>query len=400
MRISLLGSGVILPVLASTLWLGCSGGGSAGINTPPVSATLSGSVRDAASQSPIANATVTVGTASATSAANGRFELQNVPIGPAVTVQTSAGRFDSRTETITVNAGANTHDVFLTVQTMYEGRNFLAYLPPGVPAYRAAIVFLAGTTGDSRQIVRGDTNFVCSIWCDRARSAEFRRKSLLLAEGRVVLIGSPASDAAVTYYDELRAAMAGFGTASAHPELTHLPLLLVGGSLGGCTAYQVTRVHSADVIGFVSMKGGCHSPFDAALAVTVPASFFIGGNDEASRRTNITRVFDENRAAGALWSVAIEPNTAHDAIVDIDMLIRWMDAVLTRRLPESAVPGGPVTLRPITEASGWLGDRSSFAVAQYGSYSGDKLRASWLPSEQTARDWQALVSVPDAGGRQ
>jgi hypothetical protein len=42
--------------------------------------------------------------------------------------------------------------------------------------------------------------------------------------------------------------------------------------------------------------------------------------------------------------------------------------------------------------SGWLGDRTSFAISRYACYTQDKTQASWLPSELTASDWQALVS--------
>lgn len=45
------------------------------------------------------------------------------------------------------------------------------------------------------------------------------------------------------------------------------------------------------------------------------------------------------------------------------------------------------------ESSGWLGDRDSFSVAGYPCFTGDKSRASWLPSEQTAREWQAMMGT-------
>jgi hypothetical protein len=69
-----------------------------------------------------------------------------------------------------------------------------------------------------------------------------------------------------------------------------------------------------------------------------------------------------------------------------------MDEVISRRLPATPPPGTPVQLRPITAASGWLGNRTSRAIAEHACYADDKLTASWLPSEQTARNWQAMVS--------
>jgi hypothetical protein len=54
-------------------------------------------------------------------------------------------------------------------------------------------------------------------------------------------------------------------------------------------------------------------------------------------------------------------------------------------------PGAPVALRQVGETSGWLGDRTSLSIAAYPCFPGNKLAASWLPSEQTARDWQSMM---------
>jgi hypothetical protein len=89
----------------------------AGINahdvvlTPTPTATVSGVVT-AAAGAVIDGASVQIGTVSATTGADGRFELQNVPVGGA-TISTSAPGFVPRTESVSLVAGANTHDVVL-----------------------------------------------------------------------------------------------------------------------------------------------------------------------------------------------------------------------------------------------------------------------------------------------
>ncbi|HYR07668.1 MAG TPA: carboxypeptidase-like regulatory domain-containing protein, partial [Longimicrobium sp.] len=108
--------------------------------TPP--ATISGVVR-AATGAVIAGASVSIGSATSTTGADGRFELQNVPAG-AATITTSAPRFDQRVESISLNEGANVHDVVLQHQTLFTYQNLVAYLPTGIPEYKAAIVFLPG----------------------------------------------------------------------------------------------------------------------------------------------------------------------------------------------------------------------------------------------------------------
>lgn len=379
--------------------IGCGGSNAGGPQAPAQTATLSGTVRQADSQSPIAGATVTVGTASTTTAANGRFELQNVAVGT-VNVIVNANRFDPEAKTITLTTGVNTVDIFLAPQTfyLYDQGEVVAFLPPGVSTFRGVIYFLHGFGADSRPIVRGEATAPgCVGWCDPLR-AELRQGSVQLAERYgLALIGTNDKPNDPGTYNVMLSALASFAAQSGHPELAQAPLLLLGASAGGCLAYGFTRVHSARVIGFMTVKGGCHIPTDAGVgARSVPAYFFIGEEDLPNRAVNITTVFEHNRALGALWAVAIELGTTHTWPQDLGLQIHWMEAVLAQRLPVSVTPDTPVTLNPITEASGWLGNRSTYAIAGWGCYSGDKLVASWLPTEQTARDWQGFVA--GAGG--
>jgi N-acetylneuraminic acid mutarotase len=79
---------------------------------PTAIATVSGVVK-AASGAVIEGASVSIGSATATTGADGRFELQNLPVGSA-TITTSAPDFDSRSQNVVLIAGNNTHDVVLT----------------------------------------------------------------------------------------------------------------------------------------------------------------------------------------------------------------------------------------------------------------------------------------------
>ena len=75
-------------------------------------ATVSGVVRDAAG-AVVAGATVRIETAVSTTGADGRFELQEVRVGSA-TISTVAPGFVARSQSVTLIAGTNTHDVVLT----------------------------------------------------------------------------------------------------------------------------------------------------------------------------------------------------------------------------------------------------------------------------------------------
>ena len=79
--------------------------------TPIPTATVSGTVTDVGGVV-VEGAAVKIGTVTATTGADGRFELQKVPIGNAVVI-TSAEGFVPRSDSRSLTAGANTHDVVL-----------------------------------------------------------------------------------------------------------------------------------------------------------------------------------------------------------------------------------------------------------------------------------------------
>jgi N-acetylneuraminic acid mutarotase len=76
-------------------------------------ATLSGAVTTPGG-AVIQGASVRIGTATATTGANGRYELQNLPVGNA-TMITSAQGYEPRSESVALIAGTNTRDVFLSI---------------------------------------------------------------------------------------------------------------------------------------------------------------------------------------------------------------------------------------------------------------------------------------------
>jgi pimeloyl-ACP methyl ester carboxylesterase len=272
-------------------------------------------------------------------------------------------------------------------------QNAVAFLPAATSEFKAAIVFLPGlrdpATGndlDSRGLVSGASSGTCSIWCSSSERAQVRSRALQLVGGNVVLIGTTTLIDTPASYDTLLKALSDFAAQSQHPELASVPILFVGHSQGGCTAYGFSRIHGARVAGFFTMKGGCHSPAPAAAAAGVPGHFLIGDVDELYRRQNITGVFEAGRAAGAPWAVSIDP-FQHGPVVDFDLLFEWIETVLAARLPSN--PGAP--LRSVTVAEGWLGDRSSGAISTYTCFGSARSSASWLPSRATALDWQRMA---------
>ena len=221
---------------------------------------------------------------------------------------------------------------------LFTYQNAVAFLPTGNAEYKAAIVFLPGlrdpATGndlDSRALVRGTPGGGCSIWCSPAERAEVRSRALKLAGGKVALVGTTTLVDNPASYETLLRALSDFATQSQHPELANIPILFIGHSMGGCTAYGFSRVHGARVAGFLTMKGGCHNLGPAAAAAGVPGYFLIGALDEQYRRENITAVFEAGRAAGAPWVLSIDP-FQHGPMVEFERMFDWIDEALAARV--------------------------------------------------------------------
>jgi N-acetylneuraminic acid mutarotase len=98
-----------IALAASAFLTACGESGPAGLTS---TAAVSGVV-SAPTGTVIEDASVSIGTATATTGADGRFELQNLPAGSA-TIITSAPDFDTRTQNVVLSSGNNTHDVVLT----------------------------------------------------------------------------------------------------------------------------------------------------------------------------------------------------------------------------------------------------------------------------------------------
>jgi hypothetical protein len=270
-----------------------------------------------------------------------------------------------------------------------ELASYAIYLPPGTSTYRGVFLLAPGFGGDSRVIAdrRFSPDGIGGLLFDGPEIQGYR--ALAQEHGLAVMgVRLAPNPTALNSLEDLVAALEGLAAESQHPELATAPLLLEGLSAGGCFAYAFTRRFPERVIGFRTQKGGCHYILDGGAAKQVPGFLNIGGADTQARCLNITEAFEKNRPTGALWALAVEPGKGHVPIRDLGVLLGWLDAVLTRRLPAAA--GGP--LRSIAEDSGWLGNRETAAVASFAAYEQDKSQASWLPSTETAQAWSELVA--------
>ena len=175
----------------------------AGVNThdvvltPQPTATLSGVVTSAEAGTVIEGATVRIGSATATTGADGRYEIQNLPVGTA-TITTSAPSFDPRSDNVSLIAGANAHDIVLTPSgewglraRLIEANSELAF------AEANGKLYLLGGYPESRQTAR--TVQVYDIASDRWELGPplpqpNNHGMAATVNGRIYLIGGQATD--------------------------------------------------------------------------------------------------------------------------------------------------------------------------------------------------------------
>ncbi len=377
----------------------CSGGdGGSGGTGPGTTASLTGFVREASTNAPIQGATVTAGTVTSTTAADGRFTLQNVPIGASVSISVTAAGFDNHTQALSIQAGSNNLNVTLSRKTIFELGDKLLYLPADLDTVRGILFDLPASTADSRPWIRGNHTDTRPGWGD---IAAFRTRALAFAQQhRFAILGSntfPAgSSSEPATLDGIIATLGNFATATGHPELTHVPLLLFGHSLGGCVGYNFMRRNAARVIALVTQKGPCHAWVVDGGAENIPAYLVIGLLDPQNSIGNITGLFERGREQNAPWSVVVMPEEDHARTDELDLLFHWLNTVVSLRVPTTITVGQPVPLQNIDITDGWLANRTTGVITGYACYSDDEALANWFPTEQTARDWRTAAGLNDS----
>jgi dienelactone hydrolase len=270
----------------------------------------------------------------------------------------------------------------------YDKAEFRLWYPDGPKGLRAVIVLVPGSNGDGRAQVE-----------DQAWQSFATKHQLALVGVR--LTDKPHDQFFIEAYANVSQgsgqafldALSAFARKAQHPELATAPLLLWGMSAGGQFNYEFVNWKPERVIGFVVNKGGIYyTALTSQAARSVPGLLFIGGKDLDSRVQTITGLFALNRRAGALWALAEEPGAAHIVGRSQEMAIMFFEDILPMRLGERTSGNTePITLRPIAESSGFLGDPRTRTVWKVGEKEAPSNPTAWLPTRRVAKAWEALL---------
>ena len=288
-----------------------------------------------------------------------------------------------------VQAAGTTFDEVVTPGNNFDKAEFRLWVPESPNGIRAVVVLMPGSNGDGRPQVDD------SVW-----QAFATKHQLALLGGR--LTDKPHDQSFIEHYvnvsqgsgQALLDALAAFARKAQHPELATAPLQLWGMSAGGEFNYEFVNWKPERVIGFVVNKGGIYyTALTSQAARNVPGLLFTGGKDLDSRIQTITGLFALNRRAGALWALAEEPGAGHIVGRSRDLAMMFFEDILPMRLTErTSGQAMPITLRPIAEQSGFIGDAKTRTAWKLGERDAPSYPTAWLPSARVARAWEALLT--------
>jgi pimeloyl-ACP methyl ester carboxylesterase len=203
------------------------------------------------------------------------------------------------------------------------------------------------------------------------------------------------------------AALDSLARRTGHPEISNIPWALWGHSGGSAWISGMTAKYPQRVT--VAIAQSCGSDIsNVPAALKVPVLQHNGKKDICNNDT----YFGNARAKGGLWAHAINPfpmwvnggrcpNNPSGLCWDTTMYghaprdlrmicIPWMDIAMASRLPDKA---GDSVLKAMDTTNAWLGDTTTRAIASYATFTGNKLRACWLPNERWARMWQEYMAT-------
>ena len=186
---------------------------------------------------------------------------------------------------------------------------------------------------------------------------------------------------------------------SRHPEVAHAPMLVFGHSNGTGFSAGFTSQEPQRVFAWIAFKSACGRQFSKPAIYGVPGLVISGEKDRSYFTDQLTTVERLRHDHHALMHMIVEPNAGHgpNRYKSYTILMAFIRTMFELSVPADADPTrGPVTLVRPLEADGWLGRNWDKAVgggqqlpiAPYAAFTGDKTRASWLPTEHYTRQWQ------------
>ena len=190
---------------------------------------------------------------------------------------------------------------------------------------------------------------------------------------------------------------------SGHEEIVTAPWCLWGHSGGGFWASLLQMQYPERIVSiwFQSgtaygywKKGEIESPVIPRAAMQIPMMANPGLKEKDHERFHVAwdyslAMFNDYRSQGAPIAFTPDPVTGHDTGDSRYLAIPFFDTTLAMRLPETQ--GAP--LKKVDQSKAFLATLLSSDPVAMDKYSGDPLKACWLPDAAFASKWSEFVTT-------
>jgi pimeloyl-ACP methyl ester carboxylesterase len=269
------------------------------------------------------------------------------------------------------------------------------WIPPAAKRVRAVIVHQHGCGEGAEN--SGETAALDLHW----RALAARHDCALLSPHYRALNGNcrlwcePRNGSGLVF----QRALADLAKESGHAEIATAPWCLWGHSGGGFWASLMLEKHPERIVAVFCRSGTAmmalgkpeRGPLNypkAALGVPVvlnPGIKERGDSQFNFAWTGSLQFFEHFRSKGAPVAFAPDPFSSHDCRNSRLLAIPFFDACLRQRLPRRGA-----MLRPVNQASGFVGDWTTARVGPAGTNTSE---LSWLPDEISARAYTEYVAT-------
>ena len=253
-------------------------------------------------------------------------------------------------------------------------------IPEGLATVRGILVVTNPAGGDTRD------------WHRRAWYGEF----LYLHD--FAFLGAKGFTSHIESLQVMDKALQSFAKEADRPELLHAPLATTGFSAGGGFGSRQVVDATDRVIGAVLVSGALRVPDDPKLDILATPVCVTSGEREEALAKLMGPLLETYRPKDALFAWMTVQGAAHQMVGQEVLAMPFLDAAVRLRYPAAADPRkGPVQLKALDPAQGWIADNTTWkqgltSITPAGLFKGPLGKSSWLPTEDLAFIYPATRS--------
>jgi hypothetical protein len=211
-------------------------------------------------------------------------------------------------------------------------------------------------------------------------------------------------------------ALSDFARLATRPDLAFAPLFVFGHSNSTNTMAQFAKTIPDRIIAWVAMKSAYGEQFSVPEIYKIPGMVVSGEKDNDYFQNQLATVKKLRKEHNVLMHMIVEADGPHwPTDPTFDIMLAFLKNTFLVRVPADADPRkGRVKLIELAEKSGWLGRnldgvrirvpdrwtwekevdvRQKLEIGPYNEFPGDRLQASWFPTEDYARKWQEFCQT-------